>query len=229
MKFKKAASVAALTISFMSGLMTTAPVHAASPTSYIGTIFATGAKFCPRNTVEAKGQLVAISQFEALYSVIGYAYGGDGRVSFGLPDLRARALVGVGTGPGLTPTPRGLKNGQQFVTLTSSNLPSHTHTSTFDKVPQTTFAVSTNNASHPTPVNNDWIATKKQGFATQNSYIAPADKGTTAKVVASNTASSSGGTVSLLNAGSGIQMGINTPSIVIRYCVVTQGVYPPRT
>ena len=229
MSFKKAASVAAITFSFMSGLITNAPVHAASPNSYIGTIFATGAQFCPRNTLEANGQLLAISDFDALYSVIGYAYGGDGRTSFGLPDLRARVIVGVGTGPGLSPTPRGLKNGQQFITLTSANLPSHTHTSTFDQVPQTAFAVSANNASHATPATHDWIATKKQGFATQNSYIAPADKGTTAKVVASNTASSTGGTVTLNNAGGSTQMGINTPSIVIRYCVVTKGIYPPRT
>lgn len=229
MKFKKAASIAAITISFMSGLISTAPVHAASPNSYIGTIFATGAQFCPRNTVEANGQLLAISDFEALYSVVGIAYGGDGRTSFGLPDLRARTIVGVGTGPGLTPTPRGLKNGQQFITLTSANLPSHTHTSTFDAAPQTAFAVSANNASHATPATHDWIAIRKQGLIQQSSYIAPADKGTTVKVVASNTTSSTGGTVTLDNAGDGMRIGVNTPSIVIRYCVVTVGLYPPRT
>jgi len=228
MRFKKAAFVAAITIPFMSGLITTTPVHAASPVSYMGTIFATGAQFCPRNTVEANGQLLSISQFDALYSIIGIAYGGDGRSTFGLPDLRARSIVGVGAGPGLTPTPRGLKNGNQFITLTHANLPSHTHTSTFNKVPQTNFAVSANNAGHATPAADDWVAIQKQGFATQNSYIAPADKGTTAKIVASNTGVS-GGTVTLENAGNSAQMGINTPSIVIRYCVVTNGPYPPRT
>jgi microcystin-dependent protein len=179
--------------------------------------------------MEANGQLLSITQFDALYSIIGTAYGGDGRVTFGLPDLRVRSIVGVGNGPGLTPTPRGLKNGRQIITLTSANLPSHTHTSPFSSVPQTAFAVSASNATHSPPTTNDWVGVKKQGFATQNSYIAPADKGTTVKVIASNTTSPSGGTVTLNNAGGNQAMGINTPSIVIRYCVVTIGLYPPRS
>ena len=58
--------------------------------------------FAPRGYALAEGQLLAINQNQALYSLLGTTYGGDGRTTFGLPDARGRALIGVGTGPGLS-------------------------------------------------------------------------------------------------------------------------------
>ena len=67
---------------------------------YIGEVFMTGANFCPRGTAEANGQLLPIAQNSALFSLLGTMYGGDGRTTFALPDLRAGVPVHSGRPPG---------------------------------------------------------------------------------------------------------------------------------
>ena len=74
------------------------------------------------------GQLLAISQNNALFSILGTTYGGDGRTTFGLPDLRGRAPVHFGQGPGLTNRTLGQGFGAETATLQASNLPVHSHT-----------------------------------------------------------------------------------------------------
>ena len=69
---------------------------------YIGTIKAFGFNFAPRNWASCDGQLLQIAQYTALFSVLGTTYGGDGRVTFALPDLRGRVPMGDGNAPGLT-------------------------------------------------------------------------------------------------------------------------------
>jgi microcystin-dependent protein len=84
---------------------------------YLGTIGFSGFNFSPRSTVECAGQLLAISQNAALFSLLGTIYGGDGRTTFGIPDLRGRTLVGKGNGPGLTPRPIGEKSGAETTSV----------------------------------------------------------------------------------------------------------------
>jgi microcystin-dependent protein len=72
--------------------------------------------------------LLAVSQYDALFSLLGTIYGGDGRTTFGLPDLRGRLPMHAGSGPGLSLRQLGAKTGAERVTLTASQLPSHTHT-----------------------------------------------------------------------------------------------------
>ena len=69
--------------------------------AYVGEIIMGGWNFCPRGTVPADGKLMAIAQNTALFSLFGTTYGGDGRVTFGLPDLRSRTPIHHGQGPGL--------------------------------------------------------------------------------------------------------------------------------
>ncbi len=66
--------------------------------AHLGSVCMTAATFCPRGTTEAKGQLLAISQYSALFSLLGTRYGGDGRTTFALPDLQASAPVSVKSG-----------------------------------------------------------------------------------------------------------------------------------
>jgi microcystin-dependent protein len=94
---------------------------------FIGEIRMFAGNFAPRDWAFCDGQLLAISQNTALYSLVGTIYGGDGRVTFGLPDLRGRLAMHAGNGPGLTPWPQGLKSGTESHTLTINNLPSHNH------------------------------------------------------------------------------------------------------
>lgn len=83
--------------------------------------------FAPRGWAFCDGQLLAVSQNDALFSLLGTIYGGDGRTTFGLPDLRGRVPIHPGTGPGLSPRRLGAKSGSENETLTVNQLPSHTH------------------------------------------------------------------------------------------------------
>lgn len=94
---------------------------------FVGEIRMFAGTFAPRGWAFCNGQLLAVSQNDALFSLLGTIYGGDGRTTFGLPDLRGRIPVHTGTGPGLSPRPLGAKGGQEQVTLTVNQLPLHTH------------------------------------------------------------------------------------------------------
>ncbi|AJQ93338.1 phage tail protein [Gynuella sunshinyii] len=95
--------------------------------SYIGEIRIFAGTFAPRQWTFCEGQILSIADHSALYAVIGTAYGGDGRSSFGLPDCRGRLPVHTGNGNGLTPRVQGQSYGSERVTLTVDQLPAHTH------------------------------------------------------------------------------------------------------
>ncbi len=108
---------------------------------YIGSICFTAVSYCPEGYLPADGRLLNITQYQALFALIGNAYGGDGRTTFALPDLRGRVPVGTGMGAGLTKSVTlGEKRGTEAVVLTPSQVPlaSHTHVATFTKVGGTT-------------------------------------------------------------------------------------------
>ena len=94
---------------------------------FIAEIRILGANFAPRGWAFCDGQLMAISQNTALFSLLGTTYGGDGRTTFGLPDLRGRAPLGPGQGPGLSLRDLGESGGSTTVTLLTSEVPAHTH------------------------------------------------------------------------------------------------------
>ncbi len=83
--------------------------------------------FAPRGWAFCNGQLLPIAQNTALFSLIGTTYGGDGRTTTGLPNLQGRAPMHAGRGPGLTDRRLGEHGGVATVTLTESEMPSHTH------------------------------------------------------------------------------------------------------
>ena len=83
--------------------------------------------FAPRGWAQCNGQLLPINQNQAMFALIGTTYGGDGRTTFALPDLRGRAAVGAGAGPGLSPYDLGQKGGTETVTLTETHMAQHTH------------------------------------------------------------------------------------------------------
>jgi len=95
---------------------------------FIGTVLMFAGNFAPRGWALCNGQLLAISSHSALFSILGTTYGGDGVSTFGLPELRGRVAIHEGNGPGLSPHSLGQRSGAETVTLTTNNLPSHTHT-----------------------------------------------------------------------------------------------------
>lgn len=94
---------------------------------FIGQIIMFGGNFPPRGWAFCDGQLLPISSHSALFSILGTTYGGDGRSTFALPDLRGRVPIHPGSGPGLQSRRLGEKSGQEQVTLTVNEMPSHTH------------------------------------------------------------------------------------------------------
>ncbi len=94
---------------------------------FVGEIRMFAGNFAPRGWAFCDGQLLAVSQNDALFSLFGTIYGGDGRTTFGLPDLRGRVPVHAGQGPGLSERRLGSKGGAENVTVTVNQLASHTH------------------------------------------------------------------------------------------------------
>lgn len=180
----------------------------------IGEIRLFAGNFAPRSWMFCQGQLLAIASNQALFSILGTTYGGDGRTTFALPDLRGRAPIGTGNGPGLSPTALGARGGHETVTLTQSEMPSHSHgishTLTFAQ-PATT---SPSDSVQPGP-------TAKPGQVSMPAY---------SNAVATTTLEpgSIGGAVTAQNAG-GSQSHTNMqPYIGLNYIIAVQGIFPSR-
>lgn len=94
---------------------------------FIGQIVMFGGNFAPRGWAFCNGQLLAISSNQALFSILGTTYGGDGRTTFALPDLRGRFPMHEGQGPGLSNRQLGQKSGTETVALNVNEMPGHSH------------------------------------------------------------------------------------------------------
>jgi microcystin-dependent protein len=93
----------------------------------IGEIIMFAGNFAPRGWALCNGQLLAISQNTALFSILGTTYGGNGTTNFALPNLQSRVPIHPGQGPGLSPYVLGQTGGVENVTLLNSNMPIHNH------------------------------------------------------------------------------------------------------
>lgn len=93
----------------------------------IGYVTGFAGNFAPKNWAFCQGQIINIASNTALFSILGTVYGGNGTTTFALPDLRGRAIVGVGSGPGLSPYSLGQMGGSETSTLNISQLPAHIH------------------------------------------------------------------------------------------------------
>jgi microcystin-dependent protein len=96
---------------------------------FVSQIMIFGGNYVPKGWLPCNGSLVQISQFQALFSLLGTTYGGDGQTTFGLPDLRGRAPVNAGAspGPGLAPYIPGQMGGAETVSITSESMAAHSH------------------------------------------------------------------------------------------------------
>ncbi len=94
---------------------------------FLGELRIFAGNFAPEGWAFCQGQLISISENDALYSLLGTTYGGDGQTTFGLPNLQSRVAVGAGNGVGLQSYAPGQTGGSESVTLGALQLPSHTH------------------------------------------------------------------------------------------------------
>ena len=179
--------------------------EAAAQEDYIGEIKLVPYTFCPRGTAAADGQLMAISQYSALFSLYGTNFGGDGRTTFGLPDMRGRVPMHQGQGPGLSEYRIGQKGGRETVMLTTPELPAHSH--------KAGVQVSGEDANSNTPEGNAFANVEEEAYVT----------GTLPNGTYMNS-----GTITVDNTGGSQAHPNMQPYIALQYCVVLEGLYPSR-
>lgn len=193
----------------LTGLTVATPAHAGSD-PFLGEIMEVGYTFCPRGWADANGQLLSIASNSALFSLYGTTFGGDGRTTFALPDLRGRVSVHTGNGPGLTNRALGSRSGAESTTLTVNNLPSHRHDAGIRTVAEA--------ANDTSPAGNSFTV---QGV---NAY----NKGTNPGPIGSLPRFMNPDTVWVQPAGDGQAANNMQPYLTTRKCVATQGVFPSR-
>ena len=143
---RKLALLLALTL-LAAGLGALLPSPAAAQEPFIGEIRMFAGNFAPRGWALCDGQILQIVQNTALFSILGTTYGGDGQTTFGLPDLRGRFPIGQGQGPGLSSRQIGEMAGAEAVTLTTAQMPAHTHVARAKGAAGTTSAPGNNVAA----------------------------------------------------------------------------------
>ena len=179
----------------------------------IGTMILFAANFAPRNWALCQGQLLPINANQALFSILGTTYGGDGRTSFGLPDLRGRVPIQQGTGAGLSTHSLGAKGGTNFTALTAANLPAHTHGAV--------LKVSDADANISTPVAGVAIAAP-------GATVARAFTGTDGFVPAAPNVDLNPASVVVGSTGSGVSFTNMEPYLGLNYIICLQGLFPSR-
>jgi len=171
---------------------------------FIGEIKIVGFNFPPRGWATCDGQLLPINQYQALFSLMGTYYGGDGRTTFGLPDLRGRFPMHTGTGPGLSSRNIGSRTGTEYNTLTTNQLPSHNHGGT--------VVTSTDEGDRTDPA---------------GAYLARPEEpvqpyaGTTGGSMAA-------GSIQIDSAGGGQQVSNMPPLLVLNFVIALVGLFPSR-
>ena len=156
--------------------------------------------FAPRGWAFCNGQLLPISQNTALFSLLGTTYGGDGKTTFGLPNLQGSAPMQPGQGPGLSLHDLGEQSGTQTVTLLQSEIPLHTH------IAQATSS----DANTANPTNASW-------GAQENPPLYRSDADTTMSPNA------------LALAGGSLPHNNMQPYLVLSFIIALQGIFPPRS
>ncbi len=169
---------------------------------FIGEIRMFAGNFAPRGWAYCDGTLLSVSQYEALYSLLGTIYGGDGRTTFGLPDLRGRIPIHAGSGPGLTNHNLGKKGGTEEEVLTVNNLPSHAH-----QLVATSVA-----GDSEEPFGRQLAKPTNDNFYTDESFI---DTTLTSEVVA--------------DTGSAASVSNLMPTLCVNFIIALLGIYPSRT
>lgn len=189
---------------------------------FIGQVQLFAGSFAPRDWAMCWGQVVPIASNQALFALIGTMYGGDGRSTMALPDLRGRAVVGAGNGPGLTPRNPGNSGGEESVTLEVSELPHHFHNVTLDTRVQ--LQAATEKGSVVTPADGSYVAAGYEKD-TDSSYFWYIPESSSTHALGGVGASSS---TELAHSGGGQAHENMQPWQALNYIIAMAGVFPSR-
>lgn len=185
---------------------------------YMSEIRLFGGSFAPQGFRLCQGQLMNITEYTAMFALIGTMYGGDGQTSFALPDLRGRTPMGTGQGPGLSPMDEGQMGGAESITLTTQQMPIHNHNVSVSALTASaTLKAFTTPGSTDQPIGS-YLA------STADLYIAPASADTfMAPQSVSGTLS-----LSLSATGSNTPFSNRSPFLGINFIICVEGIFPSR-
>lgn len=175
-------------------------------TPYIGEIrmFGFGTRGAPNGWQACDGSLLPIAEYDALFALIGTTYGGDGQVTFGVPDLRGRLPIHQGQGPGLSQYVIGQRAGTETVTVLPTQMPAHTHTAVATSAAATSLTPGT--TILPAAVSGD-------------TFYATDLTGATAIAMSAESTSLAGGSQPHENC---------MPTLTVQYCIATEGIFPSQ-
>lgn len=193
--------------------------------AYMGLICGWAPNFAPRGWAFCQGQLLSIAQNSALFALLGTTYGGNGQTTFGLPDLRGRVAIAPGQAPGIGTYTIGEMGGINQVTITTAQMPMHTHSA----VPSLTgqLSATTNTATATAPGNGEILAAPNG----QDSSLRSVTVKSYAPASAANTTLQGGpvtGTITVGPAGGSQPLPIMQPYLAIPQIICLQGIFPSR-
>lgn len=221
----------------MMGMAGTQSAQACGAEPYLGMICMTAASYCPRGYIEARGQMLPISEHQALFALLGTSYGGDGRSTFGMPDMRGRTPMGLGRAPGSAWDIRqGQIRGREMASLSIANMPAHSHGAQFTSSGATgtvtvQHQVSKDAGLRQQASDGDYLSQSNAGRAAASSiFTDTATNGTAylSGVSGSITDLNVAGAVAVGSSGNNQPFELIPPQIGVRYCVASDGVFPPR-
>ena len=198
-------------------------VACAGQNPFLGEIEMVGFNFAPIGWAKCDGQLMAIVQNPALFSLLGTTYGGDGVQTFALPDLRGRGAIHQGQGPGLTPFNMGDVGGTENVFLTFANLPPHNHpaVTTVSVTGTAAIPAQSGNGTTDTPTGSTYLAKSPRNL--QYSTVAPNVSMAGGPISATATASTAIGLT-----GQCLPIANRSPYLVVNYIIALEGIFPSR-
>lgn len=191
---------------------------------YMGTVLTFAFNYAPSGWALCNGQMMSVSQYSALFALLGTNYGGNGVQTFGLPNLQSRMPVCQGTGPGLSTRVMGEISGTEAVIPTLNNLPNHTHS--LAGLTATTTVQLANPASNPLgapTATNAYIGASGTGPGLANIF-SDAQGASPVPLKGAQTAIS--GTIT--STGNGQSMAIMNPYLVLNFSIALQGIFPSR-
>ena len=198
---------------------------------FIGQIIMFAGNFAPRDWAFCDGQLLQISENQSLYSILGTTYGGDGRTTFGLPDFRGRVPIGQGQGNGLTTRRMGEQIGIEDVTLSTAQMPIHSHAAeTTISGSSVTAKLKASSAEGTTnvPLNNYLAKPSNIGLQSINMYDSSADIEMASDAIEIDLSAVTANTTSDDTGGNSAHNNIQ-PSLVMNYIICVNGIYPSRS